>query len=377
MQHPTAAPRAALTAAQVTALIQDTPGVVLGGGLELLDMDLSVLGDITSEFAGGSVSRSSYANLHGSANLVVSTDLNWGRAILRPYVTLTDGTITARFNLGAYFPNVPQTTFGASPVFHEVQGVDILHALSSPVGEAYSVAQGAVILTEVANILEQQGFSRYVIDQTRGDATMPSARVWPIDDNTKWLTLINDLLGYVGYQGIWSDWDGVLRCQAYQNPRDRSPEWVYDTGQYTSMLAVNRLRKRDLFDAPNRWVAVRSSATDGAAPVEGAGVYTYVNERDGDTSVEARGRVITAPILQIDAVDQDALVAAAWRRIDADMRRETSLEVATFPNPLHWHFDRAYLIDPELGGFMDVLCTQWTLPLPPSTDDMTHTWSVL
>jgi hypothetical protein len=377
VQNPTADPRADLTTADVVGLIQDAPGLILGGGAELLSQDLTVLEDITADLLGGSVSRSSYANLHGSAALTLSRELNWGRAIVRPYMTLSDGVTTARFNLGAYFTAVPQTEFGGDPVLHAVGCFDLLHALSSPVGEAYSVPAGATILAEVANILEQQGFTRYAIDQARGDATMPSARVWPIEDDAKWLTIVNDLLSYVGYAGIWSDWDGVLRCQPYLNPRDRSPEWYYDTSSSTSMLDVKRVRKRDMFDAPNRWVAVRQSNTDGPAPVEGNGVYTYVNEREGDTSVEARGRVITAPVLRVDAVDHDALVAAAWRTIDADMRRETTLEVATAVNPLHWHFDRAFLNDPELGGFMDVLCTQWTLQLPPSTENMTHVWAVL
>jgi hypothetical protein len=112
--------------------------------------------------------------------------------------------------------------------------------------------------------------------------------------------------------------------------------------------------------------------------VEGAGIYTFTNDHNGPTSVAARnGRVITATPVQVDAVDQAALMARAQISIDADLRLKTTFEVSAFRNPLHWHFDRLAVNDPGLGPLMDVLVTQWTLPLPTSTDDMTMVMSLL
>jgi hypothetical protein len=374
MQAPTAPPRDALTAAQVTALIQDAPAVVVGAGLELLDMTLAVLEDISDDFAGGAVSRASYATLHGTATLGIARDLDWGRAIVRPYMTMTDGTTTARFNLGAYFTSTPARDVETIPQVHDVQGYDILHGLNSPVGEAYAVDAGVGYLAAVEQILTDQGYTAYLIDQSATASVLPSARVWPLDEATRWLSIINDLLASVGYAGAWSDWDGRLRCAPYVSPLERTPEWYYDAGPETSMLSARRSYERDFFEAPNRWVAVRSNNIDDVAPVEGDGIFTFVNDHEGDTSVDARGRVITR-VMMLDAADQAALEAQAQITIDSDRRLPIAVKLSTFPNPLHWHFDRLVVNDPESEPFVDVLSTQWTLPLDGA--DMSHEWTVL
>ncbi len=374
MQPPTDGPRAHLTAEQVVALIRDSPASIIGKGCELLDMNLNVVEDISDDFAGGSVSRASYATLHGTATLGISRDLDWGRALVRPYMTMSDGVTTARFNLGAYFTSTPQRQLAESPPTHEVRGFDILHALASPVGDSYAVAAGVGYLAEAERIVRDQGYTAYFIDQ-QSAGVLPEARAWMFDDQTTWLHIVNDLLAGIGYQGVWSDWDGRLRMQSYQRPQDRAPEWHYDTGERTSMIDPQRTIERDYFESPNRWVFYRTAVTDGPPPVEGDGIFTYVNAHDGPTSVEARGRVITAQPRGLDVADQSALEAAARSIIDADLRLRTTISVSTFPNPLHWHFDRLSYDDAAAGPPMQCLSTKWTLPL--SGDNQAHDWSVL
>jgi len=374
MQLPTAPPRELLTEAAVVALIRDAPAVEFAAGLELLDTNLNVVDDVTDDFGGGSVARNAYATLHGTASLGVARTLDWGRAIVRPYMTMTDGTTTARFNLGAYVTSTPKRVIGEEPAMHAVAGYDILHSLSTTVGEAYAVDAGVGYLAAVATILTDRGLTGYIIDQSAAASVLPSARVWPLDQETTWLNIVNDLLGAIAYQGIWSDWDGRARLHRYLSPIARTPEWYYDVAPLTSMLDSLRTVERDFFDAPNRWIAVRSNNIDGPAPVEGDGIFTYVNSFVGDTSVEARGRIISK-VVPLEAADHAALVAAAQITIDADMRIPTKLTHATFPNPLHWHFDRLVLADPELGPAADVLSTQWTLPLNGA--NQTHEWTLL
>ncbi|MCX5066669.1 hypothetical protein OOJ91_12345 [Micromonospora lupini] len=373
MQPITAAPRELMTEAAVTRLLRDAPAIQVGRGLELIDRNLQVVEDISDALSGGSVSRNSYATLHSTATLAVTRQLAWSSALVRPYMTLSDGVGEARFNLGAFYTSAPIVDLAEQPATYDVTGYDILHGLYSPTGEAYAVDAGASYLAEVEAILQQQGYTRYLIDQTRADAVLPSAKVWPLDDQTRWLSIVNDLLGAVGYQGIWSDWDGRLRCQPYVLPRERAPEWLYDADQRTSMLGTRQV-ERDYFDAPNRWVAVRQNDIDGPPPTEGAGVYTVTNTDQGDTSVQSRGRVLTK-VMYVDAADQAALERLALVTIDADMRIPTTLRVSTSPAPLHWHFDRLVVDEPAIGPYADVLGTSWTLPLDGS--DMTHEWSVL
>lgn len=377
MQPITAAPRNALTAAQVTALIRDAPATSMGFGCEIVDRALNVVRDITTSTRAGSVSRTSYADLHGAATLAIAEELDWGAVLLRPYVTVRSPTTLARFNMGAYWTSTPKTSYGRNPLVHEVDGIDVLDALRSPVGESYSVAVGAGYLASVESVLVALGFpaGAYVIDQTRASAVLPSARTWLLDEGTTWLGIVNDLLGSIGYAGVWSDWDGRLRIQQYTSPSARAAEWVYDTLPETSMLSPVRTVERDMYSAPNRWVFYRSNNVEGAAPVEGNGVWTYINETTGPTSVEGRnGRVFTK-VTGLDVADQDALVAAGQRAIDADMRTTAKVELSTWPNPLHWHFDVVELQDPEIGPTSKALVTKWTLPFDGKP--MSQEWSIL
>lgn len=368
------AARSGLSAAQVTALIRDTPAVTVAAGLELVDLGLNVLDDLTPDFGGGTINRDNYATLHATGDLNIVRDLDWGTALVRPYMTMT-GAVSARFNLGVYLTSSPRTEAGEMPVTHAVLCYDILKWLDTPVGEAYTVEAGTGYLTAAEAILTTNGILAYQIDQTRGTDVLPSPRSWAFDDHTTWLNIVNDLLAAVGYQGIWSDWDGRLRMQPYAAPVSRPAEWVYDAEPATSMIASKRAAVRDWFDAPNRWVFFWAKDPATAPPVDGNGLYVFVNQTNGPTSVAARGRTISARPQQVDAVDQAALVALAGQSIDADMRLKTTFEVATFPNPLHWHFDKTTLADPALGPVQDVLSVSWSLPLNGA--DMTHVMSLL
>lgn len=375
MQKATDPPRAAFTRAQIEGLIRDSDSLVCGYGCELVDQSLNVLEDISEGFQGGSISRNSYATLHGSASLAIARELDWGQAIVRPYVTLSDTVITARFNMGAYFGNAPQRAVRDVPITYAVAGYDILHGLNSPVGESYAVDTGASYLAVVTSILAERGFDTALIDQTAAGSVLPAPRVWPIDDRTTWLNIVNDLLAAVGYQGMWSDWDGRPRAEAYTTPSARLSEWRYDTDPNASILSPDRVYSEDYFNAPNRWVFVRSNNVDGAAPVEGNGIYSYINEFKGKTSVLARGgRVITKKV-DVEAADQAALIRAAQVTIDADTTINAKVTAKTSPNPMHWHFDRITLDDSALGVPLDALATQWTYSL--NGGDMSHEWTVI
>ena len=375
MQIPNAPPRDAFTVAQITTLIQDAESVRIDRGCELLDMSLNVIEDISADLQGGSVSRAAFANIHGTTDLDISRDLDWQTAILRPYMLVSDSDITARFNLGAYFTSTPKRSLETTPRVHAVQGFDIMQILQDPVGEAYALEQGTLYLAAVEEILTSRGITRFVIDQSSAATALPTPRSWIMEEKLTWLIVVNDLLAAIGYRGIFSDWDGQLRCEPHVSPKLRSPEWYYDTGAKTSMLNPDREMERDFYEIPNRWVAVRSNQTEGTTPIEGNGIYTFVNQNVGETSVDARnGRTITR-FLSIDAADQASLQAQAQVSIDADMGLSTKLKVGTHPNPLHWHFDRLLLNDPEIGAFVDIQGTQWTLELDGTS--MTHEWTVL
>ena len=365
--------RSSLTVEQVTAMIKTDPTMRIGAGIELLDRDLVVQADFSNELVTGEVRRSNYATLHASCSFRLTTELNWGSAVVRPYMLIETDTGTARFNLGAYFTNIPNFVTGESPAAYDVEGYDILQALDTPVGDSYSLNQGVDYLTAVENILINQGYTKYLIDSSRVGTTLPTGKGWPMADNVTWLTVVNDLLSAIGYRGIYSDWNGYLICEPYQSPTERTSEWTYDDGQYTSQLGPQQTIQHDYYATPNNWVGVRSNLIDGASPVEGDGIFTYTNYFDGETSVEARNRTITKRI-DIEAADQSALETAVMTVVSSDTRVGTNITAETTPNPLHWHFD-VFDVETDDLGIVKVQQSSWSLPLDGGM--MQHEWAVI
>jgi hypothetical protein len=373
MQTLVADVRSDLTEADVIALIKTDPTMRVGAGMELLDRDLNVLLDISDNLEDGEVKRSNFATLHASCSFRLTTELAWGSAVVRPYMLVETDTRSARFNLGAYFTNVPDTVTGEDPRTYDVEGYDILEALDTSVGDSYALSAGTDYLAAVQNILENQGYTRFNIDPARTGTTLPTDRGWPMADNVTWLRVVNDLLSAIGYRGIYSDWNGYLVCEPYQNPAERATEWTYDDGEFTAQLGPQQTVKHDYYATPNRWVGVRSNEIEGEAPTEGDGIFIYTNEFEGETSVEARQRTITKR-LDIEAADQEALEAAVMRQVANDMSVGTSINADTTPNPLHWHFDILEVTTKEIGT-VRVQQTSWTLNL--TGGQMQHEWAVI
>lgn len=365
------------TAAQVVSLIQDSPAVRLRGGLEIVDLGLTVIEDISDDLVGGEVGRNSYASLHGQASLKLTRELDWGGGLVRPYLMMYGGTtaaLSARFNLGVYHPTIPERRTGGEP--WEVGGIDVLLRLDDPVGDAYAMAAGDGYLAKVEEILLGRGYTQYMINQASAATVAPVDRTWAFDDTITWLTIVNDMLASIGYSAIWSDWNGRLRVEPYVLPQARSVEWTYSDDTATAMLGVQRTYARDYTDTPNRWVIYRSNGTDDVPPVEGNGIVTIQNDSIGDTSITARGGRVITKVQAEDVADQGALIARANQISQTDMDIPLVISgTLPVPNPLHWHFDRNYLRLPEFLG--DVQATEWNMPLPPDQGDMAITFRVV
>lgn len=370
MQPLTDPPRDKLTADQVRTLIGATL-LQVDVGCELLDADDTFLDDISADLqpAGSLVDRRMYATVHGGCRLRLSRQLDWGSQRLRPYMLLSDGHVSARFDLGVYLPSTPVRPIGETPETYDVEGYDKLEVLDTPVGKTVRVAAGTAVVAQVRTFLNDLGEPSHSIESS--DATLPSDRLWPLDERTTWLHVINDLLGTIGYRGLWCDWGGRYRSETYRRPADRAPEWVYGTDEATTIVGPSRRVVADFFDAPNRWVFIRNDPAQGVADPATTGVYEVVNQSDGPTSIDARGRTISKVEL-LDVASQAALVARGDQVVDTDKRIATDLRLETGPNPLHWHFDVVTYDDPALGGPVKAVSHAWTLPLDGG--DMTHEW---
>jgi hypothetical protein len=364
----TAPPRQNLTDAQVVALLV-SPSISISSGLEIIDpVTLVATEDISDKLLGGNVRRDNYATLHGSCSLDLSEYLFFNGNLFRPYMNITDKEtgVTARFNLGAYYITNPTTPLPSGSVTAE--GFDILLSLHDPVGDTYSVSAGANYIDTVVAILASRGLTATIEPSA---TTLQNTRVWAMDDDQTWLDICNGLLSAAGYRNMWSDEDGALRSDQYMPTVDRAAEWAYDATSARTIVGMDRAITADTFQAPNRWVFIRSNPSGGAT-VAGNGIYEFENINSGPTSSSVLGRVVTK-VERLEAASQADLVAQATAIIERDSGLDAILDLSTGPNPLHWHFDVVSYADvPALFLPAKYSARSWQLNLV--TGNMAHVW---
>lgn len=388
MQRATAAPREHLTDAAVSALLHaDT--LKVSAGCELLSSALVPLEDVSDDLAGGTVERNMDATIHGTCRLLLSRELAWGTALVRPYMILSDEVTTARFNLGVFCMVTPEQKVGDSLPLFEVTGYDRLYLLAREVGDSYSVPAGTSYLTAVRDAITAAGLSGVLLDGSASAKTLPTAQVWPLvnanfgtdgrrdqDTAVTWLQIVNDLLGAINYRGVYCDENGLFRSEPYATPSARAVEFTFDTDALRSIVGQERSRLLDQWRSPNRWVFIQQNVPGDPPPqpVEGAGVYTVNNVSDGPSSQTGRG-LVWAKVVKVDAADQPSLVALGDRIVADDRRVTTAYTVTTGPVPLAGHYDVLTYADTALGGPAKVQAVSWSLDLLGS--DMRWQWEAV
>lgn len=359
MQPRTTAPREDLTADEVEALLTgDT--LSMSAGLEIVDAQGVVLQDISDRLVGGEIAHNNYARIHSSCNLTIEEGLDWASSRVRVYVILNSQVIEARFDLGVYLLSTPARRKGAVPETYDVEGYGLLTILDTPTGQVYRVPAGANIVDEVRTILDAHGAGTPHYLEPH-DGTLSSDRIFPLDDETTWLGVVNDLLGKIGYRGLWEDWTGRFRSEPYRAPKNRATEWTYDNDVRTTILHEDREVESDYFDTPNNWVFIREDPASGEVSEPGTtDVYEVTNQNDGPTSISGRGGIQRNAVHHLDVASAEALQARGDEIVDRDKRLDATYTLTTDPNPLHWHFDIVRLDD--FGGPKTV-AHEWTLDL--------------
>lgn len=365
MQPLTAPPRDHLTDAQVRALITG-PRLDKWAGAELLDLNLRVIEDISDDLASCTVTRNMDATIHGACRVSLSRQIDWGTQLVRLYQTLSDGIITARFNVGVFSLTTPQHPYGPIPATYDSQGYDRLYWLNRQVGDSRSVATGAKVLAAVRQAFTDAGLTGVSIDPAADDKTLPKAMTWPLlpqdAQPATWLRVVNDLLPTVSYRGVWADQDGEYRSQLDVTPLARETEWTFDEGPTTTIQTEDRTLVEENWQTPNRWIFVQSNRPIGSTPTDGAGLYT-VDRSAGDP------RGVWPIQVSFDVTDQASLEALGDARVDADTHAVRTWKVTTGPFPLAGHWDVASLtVD---GETHKVVCTDWQQDLVGGTVDWT------
>lgn len=345
-----------------TVELLEAAWVQVDRGCDLLDTSNVVQADISSELGrGGRIDSVVARTIHRTCILPLA-ELDWGKARVRPWFSVWNGIDAepTRWNMGVYSLDTPERRSGRTPAIYVAQGYDLLQLLNAPYGASYSLASGSVVLTAVASLLSGFGVTSR-ISQVGIASTLAAARVWPIDQKTTRLKIVNELLAMIGYSPLWVDRDGYWRAQPLVNLATASPVWAYNADSATTTVGVDVSLQADVFEVPNQWVCVRDdpSLTSWA---EGAGIYTVTNAANGPSSVAGRGRTIPE-VVKITAVSQDALVAQGDVYAANAQRPVATLSVEVAPNPVHWHEEIVTYSDARIGATGLWVVKEWSLSL--------------
>lgn len=255
----------------------------------------------------------------------------------RPYATLIlPSGSTAVWCLGTFYlssaTDALLTQAGESS--RDFVGYDMLLALDEEkLTDRYVEGAGANPTTQLSTHLANRGFpTSGIIAQSK---TLPAPLEW--QPGTSILTLLNDLLGAVGYRSLYMDEQGVPRGEPYVNPATAPVVWAYapDT---KSVIVPGVEVTLDLFGVPNKWTAYVSE------PDRPTLTSTYTNTNSlSPTSTVSRGRTINEVIqLQqspeggdVPPVDQATLDAKVQQMAQQASQVYSDVSMTTGLMPFH------------------------------------------
>ena len=192
---------------------------------------------------------------------------------------------------------------------------------------ALRFAVGTPYLSAVRSLLAECGITRVVAEPC--PLTLSADREdW--EPGTSYLSIANELLAAVNYEGIWFDSAGAARLGRARAASAGNVSHSYRAGEY-SLLCEGITRESDAYEAYNVFTAVYSLPD--AAPM------TAVSVNDSPlspVSTVRRGRKICAPVQFVeDIASREELQAFADRlRAESLLASETA-EFETAPFPTH------------------------------------------
>lgn len=345
---PVAPPAQVATLADRVALIEaDRVDVTLT--VEVLDDRNRVVGTVDADNV--IVRHDTNTNVHRSIELITGEELDWPVQRVRPKVTVASRRWIDTVALGVFVLTdpVPEPT---NPVTWSVAGFDLLYLLDQRLVAPISYPQGQPVLAAVRQTLIGQGIFTDRIDNSRAADTLGEPRVWSIEFDGTYLTVINDLLAMIGYEQLSMTATG--EAISYPKvPADQRPiAWRYDAQSPTTIVDDdNRGYETRNTNAPNFWLFWRSDVERDDPPEVGDGLYLRQNDAQGPSSIEARGGLIIRSSNDgpIEATSQSDLQVNADAIIASEIQAAAVYRFTTDANPYHEHLDILECVDRTFG----------------------------
>lgn len=374
MQQLTAPPRDSLSADQVWSLLRDSPDAVYDRGCEVLNADLTIASDVSAYLEGGTVSHDFTVTdgPHRTCNLKFRSGFAFdtGTQLLRPYLTISDGLVTGRFDLGVFRAGRPQTDWSTTPGTVTIPGSDLLVFLAGPIGRAYAVPSGTTYRAAALQLWSDAGMpTALLLDSTNASLALDADKTWPVAQENTWLAALNWLLAGMKYGGVHVDEQGVGHGSLYVEPTQRPVDATLSFDDLlTAVVAADRQDATDqgTSTVTNVWIFQNQNVD---SPTEGAGQYTAKNQSSGPTSIDAQGGREWPTVISLDVPDQASLVAAGDAQVDAALTAARVFTLHTRPFPVAGHGDVYRYNDLAATGSPSVVVQEqsWTVDLGSST----------
>lgn len=345
--------------------VLQTGNIIIYPKLYLLDSDNNLLREITQYLSGGTIEYDADRRMRITARLTLSADANIDynnqRVRIAVIISTDDNRWQYTYNMGIYLLNAPTRTLATSADV-DVECVSTLGVVDTVVGQTFTLASGSNYVTQISNILTTTlGEPAAYVNIPSNAATLPYAMVWELDETTTYLDIINSLLTAIAYEELYVDRDGVFRSTPRVLPNQLAIIGTYSADSSNTVVAIDRQVETNYFDAPNRWVFYIANAKAGL-PIVGDGLYVVLNQSDGPTSIDARGRTISK-VIPLDAADHASLVSTANAIVAEEKRASETVKIGLSPNPEAWFRPAVSYTDNFLGTTKIYEVARWTFDL--------------
>lgn len=303
----------------------------------------------------GEVSMSAFADIKRTARFTVKEDnsIDWLNDRIQPFFMLKLGLDWLEWPLGVFILSSPKKQ-GNIIVTREVEAYDLSQILiDDKFADRYTINADTNYIAAIKALLTGAGITKINIAAT--DKVLATAREFEI--GTTKLSAINKLLGEINYTQLVVDEYGYFASSPYRSPSERASEYTYKDDSM-SILASGVTEELDLFNVPNKWVAVMSNPE--VEPL----VSVYTNDNPNSiTSTVSRGRTIV-DFREVDNIaDQESLDAYVQRIANNASQVYGYINFDTAIMPMHSYSDVLNLEYSKLeinGKYSE---TNWTMPL--------------
>lgn len=228
------------------------------------DRPLDTLDNIT----GGTITASVDARIKTAGTLSVVTDKPiswWANCRIKIFANVNGKA----WSLGVFLPSSPCMKHTAAGVEFTVELSDKLIILDKDcISDALSLPVGTVLTRWVTNCITASGETNINIEPSTRTNKRPL--VW--EPGTPKLTVINDILDYIGYFSLLADENGQYTASPYIIPAERPIMWRFGAGEY-SLTSTNFTYEQNLDDIPNKIIYIAQSASTVVNGVTVEGTY--------------------------------------------------------------------------------------------------------